>query len=45
MWDVDGLEEWLRVDFVVDFFIKMWLENDDKLYEEKLRECIYSEVV
>ncbi|QPL50966.1 preprotein translocase subunit SecA [Alteromonas sp. B31-7] len=45
MWDVDGLEERLRADFAVDLPIKTWLENDDKLYEEKLRERIHSEVV
>ncbi len=45
MWDVEGLEERLRADFAVDLPIKTWLENDDKLYEEKLRERIHSEVV
>jgi preprotein translocase subunit SecA len=45
MWDVDGLEERLKADFAVDLPIKTWLENDDKLYEEKLRERIHSEVV
>lgn len=45
MWDVGGLEERMRADFAVDLPIKTWLENDDKLYEEKLRERILSEVV
>ncbi|GMM71108.1 preprotein translocase subunit SecA [Alteromonas gracilis] len=45
MWDVSGLEERMRADFAVDLPIKTWLENDDKLYEEKLRERILGEVV
>ena len=45
MWDVSGLEERMRADFAVDLAIKTWLENDDKLYEEKLRERILNEVV
>ena len=45
MWDVSGLEERMRADFAVDLPIKTWLENDDKLYEEKLRERIRGEVV
>ncbi|MEC7283842.1 MAG: preprotein translocase subunit SecA, partial [Pseudomonadota bacterium] len=45
MWDVNGLEERMRADFAVDLPIKTWLENDDKLYEEKLRERILGEVI
>lgn len=45
MWDVKGLEERLRADFAVDLPIQNWLESDDKLYEEKLRERIHGEVV
>ncbi|WP_218397368.1 preprotein translocase subunit SecA [Alteromonas lipotrueae] len=45
MWDVKGLEERLRADFAVDLPIQNWLENDDKLYEEKLRERIHDDVV
>jgi len=45
MWDVKGLEERLRADFAVDLPLQEWLENDDKLYEEKLRERIHDEVV
>ena len=45
MWDVSGLEERMRANFAVDLPIKTWLENDDKLYEEKLRERILGEVV
>ena len=45
MWDVKGLEERLKADFAADLPLQIWLENDDKLYEEKLRERILDEVV
>ncbi|MCU7555540.1 preprotein translocase subunit SecA [Alteromonas sp. ASW11-19] len=44
MWDVKGLEERLRADFAVDLPLQEWLDNDDKLYEEKLRERILEEI-
>lgn len=40
MWDVEGLQERLKSDFDLDAPIKQWLEEDDKLYEEALREKI-----
>ena len=40
MWDVEGLQERLKNDFDIDAPIKQWLEDDDKLYEEALREKI-----
>lgn len=40
MWDVEGLQERLKADFDLDAPIKVWLEQDDKLYEEALREKI-----
>ncbi|MEW9797227.1 preprotein translocase subunit SecA [Alteromonas sp. CYL-A6] len=45
MWDVSGLETRLKADFAVDLPIQQWLDNDDKLYEEKLRERVLEEVV
>lgn len=42
MWDVEGLRERLKADFDLDAPIKQWLEEDDKLYEEALREKIIS---
>ena len=45
MWDVNGLEERLKADFAVALPLKTWLENDDKLYEEKLRERILNEII
>ncbi len=40
MWDVKGLEERLKADFMVDMPIQTWLDEDNKLFEEKLRERI-----
>ncbi|WP_425666049.1 preprotein translocase subunit SecA [Vibrio tubiashii] len=40
MWDVEGLQERLKNDFDLDASVKQWLEEDDKLYEEALREKI-----
>ncbi|NOJ23064.1 preprotein translocase subunit SecA [Vibrio coralliilyticus] len=40
MWDVEGLQERLKNDFDLDAPVKQWLEEDDKLYEEALREKV-----
>ncbi len=39
-WDIGGLEAALRSDFGVDLPIQQWLDEDEKLYEETLRERI-----
>lgn len=44
MWDVKGLEERLKADFSVNLPLQEWLDNDDKLYEEKLRERILGDI-
>ena len=44
MWDVSGLEQRLKADFALDAPIQQWLDADDKLYEEKLREKILDEL-
>ncbi len=44
MWDVAGLQERLKADFSVDLPLQEWLDSDEKLYEEKLRERIQDEV-
>lgn len=44
MWDVSGLEERLKADFLLDLPIAKWLEDDDKLYEESLREKIHEAI-
>jgi preprotein translocase subunit SecA len=40
MWDIPGLEDRLKADFDVGLTLQQWLDEDDKLYEEKLRERI-----
>ncbi len=43
-WDIQGLEQALNNDYGIDLSIKKWLDDDDKLYEEPLREKIISAV-
>ncbi|KOO14660.1 preprotein translocase subunit SecA [Vibrio xuii] len=45
MWDVEGLQDRLKNDFDIDAPVKQWLEEDDKLYEEALREKILETAV
>ncbi|MCW8345228.1 MULTISPECIES: preprotein translocase subunit SecA [Vibrio] len=45
MWDVKGLQERLKNDFDLDLPLTTWLEEDDKLYEEALREKILETAV
>ena len=40
MWDTRGLQERLKADFDLEAPIQAWLDADDKLYEEALREKI-----
>ncbi|PTP40085.1 preprotein translocase subunit SecA [Vibrio splendidus] len=40
MWGIAGLQDRLKNDFDLDFDIQGWLDEDDKLYEEALRERI-----
>ncbi|SIR47002.1 protein translocase subunit secA [Aeromonas sp. RU39B] len=42
-WDVAGLEARLKSEFSLELPLTHWLEQDDKLYEEKLRERILEE--
>ncbi|MBD1580991.1 preprotein translocase subunit SecA [Pseudoalteromonas sp. S16_S37] len=44
MWDISGLEERIKADFLLELPIAKWLEEDQKLYEEKLRDRIIEEV-
>lgn len=44
MWDVAGLEARFKSDFLLDMPIQTWLDEDDKLFEEKLRERILEHV-
>ena len=43
MWDITGLEEQLKGEFTTDLPIAKWLEEDEKLHEESLREKIIAE--
>ncbi|NMP15785.1 preprotein translocase subunit SecA [Thalassotalea sp. Y01] len=44
MWDIQGLEEQLKGDLALDLPIAKWLEEDDKLHEESLRDKVIEEV-
>ncbi|TRW50401.1 preprotein translocase subunit SecA [Aliidiomarina halalkaliphila] len=45
MWNVAGLEDRLRSDFDLELPIQQWLDEDEKLFEELLREKILEEVL
>jgi preprotein translocase subunit SecA len=45
MWDIAGLTERLKNDFDLELPIQSWLDEDDKLYEEALREKILTAAV
>ncbi|UPW17934.1 preprotein translocase subunit SecA [Agarivorans sp. TSD2052] len=45
MWQVSELEQRLKSDFGLDLPIQKWLDEDDKLHEEKLREKILEAAV
>ncbi|MCD8548553.1 MAG: preprotein translocase subunit SecA [Aeromonadaceae bacterium] len=42
-WDIPGLEQRLKRDFALTLPIAQWLAEDDKLFEESLRERIVAE--
>ena len=44
-WDVSGLEAALKSDFGVDLPVQQWLDEDDHLYEETLREKLMTELL
>ena len=43
-WDIDGLEQAMEAEFAIHLPVKSWLEEDEKLYEETLREKIKQEL-
>ena len=45
MWDVPGLEERIKSDFQLTMPVSQWLEQDEDLHEDTLREKILNEVV
>ncbi|WP_372964925.1 preprotein translocase subunit SecA [Marinobacter sp.] len=44
-WDVSGLEAQLQSEMAIDLPIQKWLEEDSKLFEEKLRQKILDAIV
>lgn len=44
MWDVKGLEHRLEQDFAIELPLQQWLDEDDKLAEEGLRQRIHEAV-
>ena len=44
-WDIKGLQEQLKEEFYLDFPIQQWLDEDDSLHEETLRQKIIDETV
>src|SRR5690606_30845263 len=44
-WDIAGLEEVLYSDFGVRLPVQQWLDEDDKFYEEALRERILQTLI
>lgn len=45
MWDVASLEDRLKGDYHVELPLQQWLDEDDKLFEEKLREKIHTAII
>jgi preprotein translocase subunit SecA len=43
-WDVPGLEKQLEAEFAIDLPLTQWLEADNQLHEEALREKICDEI-
>ena len=44
-WDIASLEDDLRSDFAIDLPIQQWLEDDQSLHEETIREKIFAEII
>ncbi|MBE2895505.1 preprotein translocase subunit SecA [Pasteurellaceae bacterium HPA106] len=45
LWDVEGLEQRLKTDFGLDLPLVQWLEEDNELHEETLRERIMNAAI
>jgi preprotein translocase subunit SecA len=43
-WDIPGLEKQLQSDFAIELPVHQWLEEDDKLHEEAIRERIVESI-
>jgi len=45
LWDVKGLEERIRADYLFELPIQKWLDDDEELHEEPLRVKILDEII
>ncbi|QLB13413.1 protein translocase subunit secA [Bisgaardia hudsonensis] len=45
MWDIPALEQRLKQDFLLDLPLQQWIDEDNTLHEERLRERILEEAV
>jgi len=45
MWDISGLEDRLKSDFLSEMPIQAWLDNDEDLHEQSLRDKILDTLV
>ncbi|MDP5070875.1 MAG: SEC-C metal-binding domain-containing protein [Congregibacter sp.] len=43
-WDVPGLERQLEAEFAIELPVQQWLDEDDKLHEEAIRERVLAEI-
>ncbi|WOJ94945.1 preprotein translocase subunit SecA [Congregibacter variabilis] len=43
-WDISGLERQLEAEFAITLPIQQWLDDDDKLHEEAIRERVLAEI-
>ncbi|OPX56107.1 protein translocase subunit secA [Oceanospirillum multiglobuliferum] len=44
-WDIPGLEQHLEAEFALRLPIQQWLDEDQQLYEDSLREKIHAELI
>lgn len=45
MWDIEGLEDHLKKEYLIELPIKKWLDEDEELHEDKLRQRILASIV
>ncbi len=45
MWDISSLEDRLKADYMIEIPVQKWLDDDDELHEDPLRERIHQNVV
>jgi len=45
MWDIPSLEARLKADYLLELPVQKWLDDDDELFEESLRDKIQTKVI